>query len=131
VGESAGSGATLGLYYGGYGGDGLSGVPGYDFAEIFGTKYGEVVGEDVYFAGGGAGANRNTPNQGFTSANGYALGGKGGGGSAGGTPETNEHGLPGTGGGGAGATWVTSPTYYTNLHGGNGGSGIVMIRYRL
>lgn len=131
VGESAGSGATLGLYYGGYGGDGLSGVPGYDFAEIFGTKYGEVVGEDVYFAGGGAGANRNTPNGSFTSANGYALGGKGGGGSAGGSPETNEHGLPGTGGGGAGATWVTSPTYYINLHGGNGGSGIVMIRYRL
>jgi hypothetical protein len=131
VGESAGSGATLGLYYGGYGGDGLSGVSGYDFAEIFGTKYGEVVGEDVYFAGGGAGANKNTPSSGFTSANGYALGGKGGGGSAGGTPETNEAGLPGTGGGGAGATWVTNPTYYNNLDGGNGGSGIVMIRYRL
>ena len=132
VGESAGSGATLGLYYGGYGGDGLSGVPGYDFAEIFGTKYGEVVDEDVYFAGGGAGANKNTSSSGsFTSANGYALGGKGGGGSAGGTPETNEDGLPGTGGGGAGATWVTNPTYYINHHGGNGGSGIAMIRYRL
>ena len=132
VGESAGSGATLGLNYGGYGGDGLSGVSGYDFAEIFGTKYGEVVGEDVYFAGGGAGANKNTSSSGsFTSANGYALGGKGGGGSAGGTPETSEDGLPGTGGGGAGATWVTNPTYYINHHGGNGGSGIVMIRYRL
>jgi len=132
AGESAGSGSTLGLYYGGYGGDGLSGVSGYDFAEIFGTKYGEVVGEDVYFAGGGGGANRNTSSSGsFTSANGYALGGKGGGGSAGGTPETNENGLPGTGGGGAGATWVTVPKYYNNLDGGNGGSGIVMIRYRL
>jgi hypothetical protein len=126
-----GSGSILGLNYGGYGGDGLSGASGYDFAEIFGTKYGEVVGEDVYFAGGGAGANRNVYVS-FSAPNGYALGGKGGGGSAGGTPETNEDGLPGTGGGGAGATWVTTPTNYSyNIHGGNGGSGIVMIRYRL
>jgi hypothetical protein len=126
-----GSGSILGLNYGGYGGDGLSGASGFDFAEIFGTKYGEVVGEDVYFAGGGAGANRNVYVS-FSAPNGYALGGKGGGGSAGGTPETNEDGLPGTGGGGAGATWVTTPNNYSyNIHGGTGGSGIVMIRYRL
>ena len=112
---------------GGNGGDGLNGIVGYDFAEIFGTRYGEVVNEDVYFAGGGAGANRNNINSG------YASGGKGGGGSAGGTPQTNENGLPGTGGGGAGAIWNTnSPTdYYYNIKGGDGGSGIVIIRYQL
>jgi len=51
------NGSTDGAGYGGIGGDGLSGVTGYDFAEIFGTRYGELIGEDVWFAGGGAGAN--------------------------------------------------------------------------
>ncbi len=114
---------------GGNGGDGLNGIVGYDFAEIFGTRYGEVVNEDVYFAGGGGGANRNNINSG------YAGGGKGGGGSAGGTPQTNENGLPGTGGGGAGAIWnteaVNGNNYLYNIHGGDGGSGIVIIRYQL
>ena len=111
---------------GGNGGNGLSAVNGYDFAEIFGTRYGEVVDEDVYFAGGGAGGNRNNI---YSS---YASGGRGGGGSSGGTPQTNENGLPGTGGGGAGSLWSTTvPNYQANLYGGDGGSGIVIIRYRL
>jgi uncharacterized coiled-coil protein SlyX len=111
---------------GGNGGNGLSAVNGYDFAEIFGTRYGEVVDEDVYFAGGGAGGNRNNI---YSS---YASGGRGGGGSSGGTPQTNENGLPGTGGGGAGSLWsTTGPNYQYNLYGGDGGSGIVIIRYRL
>ena len=40
--------------------------------------------------------------------------------------------LEGTGGGGAGAFWLgaaTEPGY--NLWGGNGGSGIVLLRYKL
>ena len=123
AGEAGGNGSSVTSGIGGNGGDGLSGVGGYDFAEIYGTRYGEVVGEDVYFAGGGAGGNKN----GITGS--FASGGKGGGGNAGATPSTNENGLPGTGGGGAGAFW--SSGYQYNIWGGNGGSGIVMIRYKL
>jgi hypothetical protein len=122
AGEAGENGNSVTSGVGGNGGDGLSGVGGYDFAEIYGTRYGEVVGEDVYFAGGGAGANKNNVTTSFAS------GGKGGGGNAGATPSTNENGLPGTGGGGAGAFWGN---YSYNLWGGNGGSGIVMIRYKL
>ena len=123
-GGGAGSpGETPGGTIGGNGGNGLSGVGGYDFAEIYGTRYGEVVDENVYFAGGGAGANKNA----ITSS--FARGGLGGGGTAGATPSNNENGLPGTGGGGAGAFWDGG--YQYNLWGGNGGSGIVMIRYKL
>jgi len=122
AGEAGENGSSVTSGIGGNGGDGLSGVGGYDFAEIYGTRYGEVVGEDVYFAGGGAGANKNS----VTAP--LASGGKGGGGNAGATPSTNENGLPGTGGGGAGAFWGG---YSYNLWGGNGGSGIVMIRYKL
>jgi hypothetical protein len=107
---------------GGIGGNGLSGAGGYDFIEIYGTRYGEVVDETVYFAGGGAGGNRNS----VTSS--FARGGLGGGGTAGGTSSTNENGLPGTGGGGAGAFWGSQQI---NVWGGNGGSGIVIIRYKL
>ena len=108
-------------------GAGGNGGDGYNVGDIFGTRYGEVVDEDVYFAGGGAGSNRNNINTNLAS------GGKGGGGSAGATPQTIENGLPGTGGGGAGAPWETIlPTNYQyNNYGGDGGSGIVIIRYRL
>jgi hypothetical protein len=108
-------------------GAGGNGGDGYNVGDIFGTRYGEVVDEDVYFAGGGAGSNRNNSNTNFAS------GGKGGGGSAGATPQTIENGLPGTGGGGGGAPWETiSPNNYSyNNYAGDGGSGIVIIRYRL
>ena len=45
----------------------------------------------------------------------------------------NSSGSPASGGGGAGAIWNTnSPTNYQyNIKGGDGGSGIVMIRYKL
>jgi hypothetical protein len=123
-GGGAGSpGETPGGTIGGIGGNGLSGAGGYDFIEIYGTRYGEVVDENVYFAGGGAGGNKNA----ITSS--FARGGLGGGGTAGATPSNNENGLPGTGGGGAGAFW--SGDYLYNLWGGNGGSGIVIIRYKL
>ena len=111
---------------GGNGGDGkcsasFSGLEA-NFADMFGTRYGEIIDEEAWFAGGGGGANRN----GVTS--GFATGGKGGGGTAGSTNATNGDGLPNTGGGGAGAFWHT---YGYNLWGGDGGSGIVLLRYKL
>jgi fibronectin-binding autotransporter adhesin len=130
------NGSVDGAGYGGTGGDGLNGVTDYDFAEIFGTRYGELIGEDVWFAGGGAGANINySVNN--TVGGSFRPGGKGGGGGgpiAGTMYVEVKSGLPNTGGGGCGATWFDSglqrPTLY-DLHGGDGGSGIVIIRYKL
>ena len=115
---------------GGNGGDGkcsasFSGSEA-NFADMFGTRYGEIIDEEAWFAGGGGGGNRNSVTTSF------ATGGKGGGGTAGSTNATNEDGLPNTGGGGAGAFWLgaaNEPGY--NLWGGNGGSGIVLLRYKL
>ena len=97
-----------------------------NFADMFGTRYGEIIDEEAWFAGGGGGGNRNSVTTSF------ATGGKGGGGTAGSSNATNEDGLPNTGGGGAGAFWLgatNEPGY--NLWGGNGGSGIVLLRYKL
>jgi hypothetical protein len=108
------------------GGDGLSGITeiNYDFKENFGTSVGDFVSNEnkVYFAGGGgAGGNLQTAIM-------VNTGGKGGGGTgyrrfSNTSPPTNgEHGLNNTGsGGGAGSG------YYGT--GGNGGAGIVIIRY--
>jgi hypothetical protein len=129
------NGSTDGAGYGGIGGDGLSGVTGYDFAEIFGTRYGELIGEDVWFAGGGAGANINYGSN-NTAGGSFRRGGKGGGG---GGPILSDRsvevtsGLPNTGGGGNGAGWFAGTPYNISyeLHGGDGGSGIVIFRYKL
>ena len=93
---------------GGNGGDGL----------YFGDKFGDNVGEDGYFAGGGGAGSRNSP---------QALGGIGGGGKGvGGSSDSAESGLPNTGGGGGGAANSSSTS-----KGGDGGSGIVIVRYRI
>jgi hypothetical protein len=112
---------------GGDGGDGLSSVTiggtVYNFADTFGTQFGEVVGSDVYFAGGGAG--------GVWQQFSPGVGGLGGGGDAGiantGPPAADgEDGIANTGGGGGGAGG-DSRTHT----GGDGGSGIVIIRYEI
>jgi len=77
---------------------------------------GNVVGSNVYFAGGGGG--------GGASAAGAAGGAGGGGaGAAGGSiPGTN--GISGTGGGGGGVSYPAG-----SASGGNGGKGVAIIRY--
>lgn len=85
---------------GGYGGDGL--------------LY-NIDGMNKYYAGGGAGANCNNPN------NSVQPGGLGGGGWAAGTIVGGQGGN-GFGGGGGGAG-------YPNRTAGNGGNGVVIIRY--
>ena len=93
----------------------------YDFKRMFGIEYGDVHGNKVYFAGGGAGGNPNYKA-------GAVEGGRGGGG---GQPGGNEGsgdpspGAPNTGGGG-GAAGLRWPNW---TGGARGGSGIVLVRY--
>jgi hypothetical protein len=100
----------------------------YNFAEVFGTEFGEIVNGEAWFAGGGGGGENN---QGH---NRYGAGGLGGGGRGaflnagyvgtvwGTDTSAGESGDPNTGGGGGSARQGVS---------GAGGSGIVIIRYPL
>jgi hypothetical protein len=103
---------------GGEGGDSLSdGVSGGDggIGRYFGDKYGTSLGDDGWFAGGGGAGGE----QGG-STNG--TGGKGGG--ADGHITDADDGQANTGGGGG-----SNRNYATGLVAGNGGSGVVIIRY--
>jgi hypothetical protein len=90
----------------------------YNFAQSFGTSYGQIINGQAWFAGGGGGGGeRGTPTQ--------NLGGRGGGGRGGHLNGPSRNGFPGqanTGGGGGGSDNQTA---------GSGGSGIVLIRYPL
>lgn len=90
----------------GDGGDGLD----------YSGKFGDVVGENGYFAGGGGGA---VPN--YYNSNNGGQGGLGGGG-RGAESGNGEDGQSNTGGGGGGGEGQRA---------GDGGSGIVLIRYPL
>jgi hypothetical protein len=111
------SGGTLG--YSGSGGGGAGGVGG-NALSVSGTQVGgigiqtSINGTATYYAGGGGGA----PNSSS------AAGGLGGGG-AGQAVGNGTAGTPNTGGGGGGAT----QDYVGGVYGGNGGSGIVIVRY--
>jgi len=108
------------------GGDGVNqvtiGGTTYNFAELFGTGYGEIINGEAWFAGGGGGSRRGS--QGPP----YGVGGQGGGGNGGGYalspgPGLYTAGLPYTGGGGGGGS--------NEVRGSDGGSGIVIIRYQI
>jgi len=118
AGSVGGNAATVG----GDGGDGLNEVTVggnvYNFATIFGTDYGEIISGQAWFAGGGAGGNKNS----ITNS---VAGGKGGGGST--ANYYPDDGTTNTGGGGGGSTYTGSVV----PAGGDGGSGIVIIRYPL
>lgn len=102
-GGGAGGAGSAGVDQGSYSSTGGAGGVGTSAYSAFGlaTGTGEVVGGVAYFAGGGGGNGSNA-----VGAGGYGGGGNG----------TRGVGLPGTGGGGSAA-------------GGNGGSGIVIVRY--
>jgi len=106
--------------YGGGGGGSETGAQGTeledggngkDYTLIFTTSY----GDQGYFGGGGGGSGYNTTDRG--------TGGIGGGGQGGSQAGNPDDGLPNTGGGGGGQE------RYFDSFGGNGGSGIVLIRY--
>ena len=118
VGQGGGSAATAG--------DGGNGVIStiITAAEANSNNVGEVVGSDVYFAGGGgAGA--------YGTGNNFPIGGLGGGadGYHGDAPYANgpnaSH--PNTGGGGGGSSGTTN----TLGTGGTGADGVIIIRYTL
>jgi hypothetical protein len=118
-GGAGGIGGNITTTGGGYGGAGK------EFISYFGTN----VGHNGWFAGGGGG------NTSFGAGiPGYPNGGNGlfGGGGIGGfdgTPEiSGGEGLPGTGGGGGGSKYSDGTA--EDLDGGDGGSGIVIIRYK-
>jgi hypothetical protein len=85
------------------------------------TGYGQLVSGNYYFAGGGGGGGNN--DFGVTKPGG--AGGNGGGGAGGATNAAGANALVNSGGGGGGAGNV-NPTWFAA---GNGGSGIVIVRY--
>ena len=124
---------------------GGNGGVGVDYSSYFGT----LVGDRGWFAGGGGGGTYRTsdvPAYGTNQDSYIGLGGKGGGGngiyseehSQGNTwKQMKMDGMPGTGGGGGGAgedASVHTVTAYDESSGtgtkvGNGGSGVIIIRY--
>ena len=123
------------------GGGGGAGSKGSDFTltngggngglgKEFTAFFGRSVGHNGYFAGGGGGNTySNAGNRGYGNG-GLGLYGGGGNGAFDGTiAYFADNGLPNTGGGGGGGNYNT----YTNFSssGGKGGSGFVIIRYRI
>ena len=108
----------------GNGGAGLCSAHGYDFAELFGTEYGEPSGTKRCFAGGGAAGCHGTA----ISTSQFQTGGLGGGGRSGncGGKNAGFAGMANTGGGGGAASTDNSG----GKSGGAGGSGIVLLRVK-
>ena len=107
----------------GNGGPTRSGGVGLQYPQFTGPLIGvpTLAPLSGYFAGGGGGGSR-TNNGPLTQP---ATGGSGGGGSCGGTKD----GTTNSGGGGAGGVFNDNPGGPGSIPGGNGGSGIVVIRY--
>jgi hypothetical protein len=123
AGEAGYNGWTGG---GGKGGDGkyevTYGETTYNFADMFGTSHGDIISGEAWFAGGGAGGNNNGDD--FT-----VNGGKGGGASN--ISGTVRDGQANTGGGGSGQTWVGTGVPTMSSRGGHGGTGIILLRYKI
>ena len=124
-------GNIAGNQLGGHGGDGKYEVNGTDFKTLFNitdTTIGDHIDGKVYFAGGGGAGNDNNINStNLSDGSGYNNRGGFGGGGDGGFNSTYDSnpGIANTGGGGGGTTYFGS-----NHKGGDGGSGIVILRYR-
>lgn len=116
---------------GGAGGNGSSGSVAAGGSGGIG-RTSNITGSSTYYAGGGGGG---THTGGTGTCGTTALGGSGGGGRAGtckaNTTNTGNPGQPGTnglGGGGGGGSVFTGRTS-AQAYGGNGGSGVVIIRF--
>lgn len=115
---SAAANITSG-FQGGDGGNGLNTLSSWAYAT--GT------GVNGYYAAGGGGGNSpyyGTPTKNPTTG---GLGGGGNGAQSGIVLGSAQHGVPGTGSGGGGGSATNNLTYYS--YGGNGGSGLVIVRY--
>ena len=104
---------------------GGNGGAGKEFISYFGTN----VGHNGWFAGGGGGQTYSgAGNPGYPNGGNGLFGGGGIGGFDGGTEISAGEGLSGTGGGGGGAKWDGGTA--EDIDGGDGGSGIVLVRYK-
>ena len=118
------NGADAASSQGGDGGDGLYEVTisatTYNFAEMFGTNYGEIIDNEAWFAGGGGAGSQ------YNGASGQGIGGKGGGADCPTSTTANGNaGMVNTGGGGS-----SDCDAWGNRVSGAGGSGIVILRYK-
>lgn len=104
----------------GKGQDGICEAHGYNFAYIYGTDYGHVVNDEMFFAGGGHAA-AGLDDDSFYS---FPVDGSLGSGSDALARQSTNAAINGSGGGGSG----NNSTGDSN---GDGGSGIVLIRYRI
>ena len=128
-------------YSGGGGGAGAAGADGNNRPDGGAGKLSGILGKPLYFGGGGGGASYSL------STGGYGGAGGGGGGALGTTPGgTGGLAWGSPGGGGACCTWANTPGgiggtntgggggggahYNATNKGGDGGSGIVIIRYK-
>ena len=103
---------------------GGNGGSGRDFISYFGA----TVGHNGWFAGGGGGNTyQGAGNEGYANGGNGLFGGGGNGGFDGGTEISAGEALPNTGGGGGGAKYDDGSA--EDVDGGDGGSGIVIIRY--
>ena len=105
---------------------GGNGGAGKEFISYFGTN----VGHNGWFGGGGGGnVFQNAGNPGYANGGNGLLGGGGNGGYDGTTDISGGEALPNTGGGGGGSKYNGGTA--EDLDGGNGGSGIVIIRCKI
>jgi hypothetical protein len=107
---------------------GGNGGAGKEFINYFGTG----VGHNGWFAGGGGGSTftfTTGGNGGYANGGNGLLGGGGNGGYDGSSELSGGEALPNTGGGGGGSKYDGGTT--EDIDGGDGGSGIVIIRYKL
>jgi hypothetical protein len=119
-GGGGGAGSNGGDYSNSTGGG--NGGSGLNFGSIFGTS----VGHNGWFGGGGGGNTyQNAGNPGYGNGGNGLSGGGGSGGYDGTTDISAINGLPHTGGGGGGGKWDGAGS-----KGGDGGSGIVIIRIK-
>ena len=120
---TTGSPSGYGDYYNGAGGGGAGGPGANGLSYQPGDSVGgvglasDITGTSIFRAGGGAGGHGYAAHSGHA----YAAGGNGGGGSA--QSGTGNNGTANTGGGGAGAAH-----YSASYAGGNGGSGVIILR---
>ena len=136
-----GGNSTAAYYSGGGGGAGSAGVDSTSRPDGGAGRLVGILGKPLYFGGGGGGASYSLGTGGYGGAG-------GGGGGALGTAPGGTGGLAwgAAGGGGSPGTWANTPGgdgatntgggggggshYNANNKGGNGGKGIVIIRYK-
>ena len=132
-GNSSGSTSSPDIYAGGGGGGaGAAGSPNPSATQAGAGGAGvstSITGSSVTRAGGGGGGSGSAVvNSGSGGAGGSGGGGPGGSGSGGAPTRDGTNGTANTGGGGGGNAYTSSPPGSGTA--GNGGSGIVIIRYK-